>query len=86
MKLVVETESYLPIFLCIGACEQRVEDNDGLIQIPHKHPLQKKKREISQKQFPTVLTSAFSCFLLYIEATESRLKENQKECQKPAEI
>lgn len=38
-------QSYLAIFLCIRASEQRVEDDDGLIQIPDEHPLQNTKTE-----------------------------------------
>lgn len=40
----IKMQSYLAIFLCVGACEQRVEDDDCLVQIPHKHPLENKKR------------------------------------------
>lgn len=36
--------SYLAIFLCIGTSEQRMEDNNCLIEIPHKHPLEKKRK------------------------------------------
>lgn len=39
------TGSYLAIFLCVGACEQRVEDDDCLVQIPHKHPLENTRSE-----------------------------------------
>lgn len=37
--------SYLAIFLCVGAREQRMEDNDCLVQIPHKHPLESKEKK-----------------------------------------
>lgn len=36
--------SYLAIFLCVGAREQRVEDDYRLVQIPHEHPLEDKTR------------------------------------------
>lgn len=37
--------SYLAVFLRVGAREQRMEDDDGLVQIPHKNPLRKPSRD-----------------------------------------
>lgn len=51
--------SYLAIFLCVGAREQRMEDNDCLIQIPHKNPLQKEKQNNGRWFFRHVASIAW---------------------------
>lgn len=52
--------SYLAIFLCVGAREQRMEDNDCLVQIPHKHPLEDKNTRRWEMLFQKCCVDLFS--------------------------
>lgn len=79
MRETVKAEwwSYLAIFLCVGACQQRMEDNDCFVQIPHKHPLENKKKNFSETFNP--------CVCIYVQMTfetsVSREAEDQREFQ-----
>ena len=33
-------EPHLAVLLCVGPREQGVEDDDGFVQVPHKHSLE----------------------------------------------
>lgn len=42
---------YLAIFLSIRPCEKRMEDDDGFIQVPEKHPLQREQEQVRAEIF-----------------------------------
>jgi len=44
-RFCVFVETDLAKLLCVRACEQRVEDDDGLIEIPQKNPLKEAGRK-----------------------------------------
>lgn len=37
---------YLAIFLSIRPCKKGMEDDDGLIQVPEKHALQREQEQV----------------------------------------